>query len=266
MSPAGLQRGTPLSLVEALHARFREQAAHTEVAALTIGLGYTAVETARGDVGLGYTMAERSVGCTRTRRYRDFDGEPVTELLDRLLSDDSLERSIGLAAVNALNRRRALSLPVDDAVDPAVVGGLKVRPGACVAMIGFFGPVVRRLETLGAQVDVLDRDRGMGEEQRFMETLDSWPQVVIVTATTILTGSLERLLCRVGDAAEVLVLGPSTPMVPSAWHGRRVGMLGGMVPLENDRVVATVRQGGGTPEISRYCRKVFCPVRPGAEA
>ncbi len=244
-----------MSLIDALHDGFRSRAAQTKVATVTIGLGYTAVETAEGDVGLSYTMAERSVRCTRVPVYRDYGGQCASELLDLLHSDHSLERSIGVAAVNAFSRREALSLPADED-KRGFARSFNIGSGTRVAMVGFFGPVVAQLETLGADLRVLDRDRAMGDEAQFLAMLESWPELVILTATTILSASFERFLSAVGGAAKVYVLGPTTPMVPSAYEGFLVHRLGGMVPVEREGVVAAVRQGAGTRELSPLCRKV----------
>lgn len=243
-----------MSFVDALYGELRGEAEQATVATLTMGLGYTAVETTTGDVGLSYTMKEPSATCTRVPDYRDYEGRAADELLDLLRSDHSLERSIGLATANAVNRAAALALPADD--KDGFVRAFGVGKGTRVAMIGFFGPVVAQLQTLGVDLQILDRDRGMGDERRFPAMLTSWPELLIITATTILNDSFERLVGAVGGRARVFVLGPSTPMVPAAYRGLRVDRLGGMVPTDGARVIAAARQGGGTPQLSRFCRKV----------
>jgi len=243
------------TLTETLHALCRRPAAETTVATLTIGLGYTAVEIASGDVGLSSTMLDPGVGCTRVRTYRDYEGRSASETLDLLHSDDMLERSLGIATVNALNRHRALSLPSEQEKDEHL-RHFGVTRGTRVAMVGYFGPVVAQLETLGTEVRVLDWGRDMGDESQFVAALATWPELLILTATTILSASFERFLDAVGESVRVSVLGPTTPMVPSAYDPFPVHRIGGMVPLENDRVLAAVRQGAGTPVLSRFCRKV----------
>lgn len=245
-----------MQLIDALHGAFRGQAEQTTIATLTIGLGYTAVETMSGDVGLSYTMSGRAARCTRVPDYRDYEGGPAGELLDLLRSDHSLERSVGLATVNALNRRAALALPVDEKDD--FVRAFGIGKGTRVAMVGFFAPVVAQLEALGVDLHILDRDRGMGDERQFLATLGSWPGLLIITATTILNDSFESLVRAVEGAGRVFVLGPSTPLVPAAYRGLPVDRLGGMVPIDGPRVIAAVRQGGGTPQLSPFCRKVTC--------
>ncbi len=247
-------------VAQALSACFAERAAAETVVRLTIGLGYTAVTLAGGDVGLSYSMPPRSTSCTRVRTYRDYEGGPASDLLGLLCSDDSLERSMGMATLNALNRQAALDLPVDGEEDGALARVLPQCQGAHVAMVGFFGPVVKRLEAEGAEVRILDSGRGIGDEQSFLDSLAAWPDLLILTATSLLNGSLERVVGHVGEAVKVIVLGPSTPLVPAAFEGLRVDVLAGMVTVRTEGVLAAVRQGGGTPQLMPFCRKVYCMV------
>lgn len=245
-----------MTVVDALYDQFREVAEQARISTVTIGLGYTAVQIG-DDVGLAYTMAARGVSCTRVRTYRDYEGAPASELLVNLRSDDETERALGLALVNALNRRAALSLPVDDGREEAFVRLFAVGKGTHVSMVGFFGPVIERLKRLGAEVEVLDRDRRVGDEAGFLERLGWWPDVLVVTATTILSASLERFLVVAGRRVKTVILGPSTPMVPAAFSEFAVSMIAGMVPLEVPGILSAIRQGAGTRELTPLCRRVY---------
>lgn len=248
----------PDPLVEALFGAVREQADAARVARVTIGLGYTSVETTDGRVGLSYTMAGDTICCNRLRGLRDFDDSPAGEVLDCVRSDDTLERSIGIALVNALNQPRVLTMPEDTGALTAVAG---IRSATRVAMVGYFPPVVARLKGAGAELSVLDRGLDIGDEARFLRELRSWPDVLIVTAATILNATFELFMEHVRPEIPVVVLGPTTPMVPEAFAAFPVTMLGGMVVLEKAQVVSAVRQAAVTPAVRRYCRRVFW-VRP----
>jgi uncharacterized protein (DUF4213/DUF364 family) len=252
-------------IVERLHAAVAEAAAHTTIAAMTIGLGYTAVATGDGRLGLSYSMIERTACCTHVRSFRDFDGAPARDLLDYVLSEDTLERSMGLALVNALNEPQALSLPADDTPGGVFIQEFGVRQSTRVAMVGHFPPVARRLREAGAELSILDSDERMGDEASFLRELARWPDVLIVTATTILNGSLEPFLDGVSNEADVMVMGPTTPLLPEAFAGTPVRLLAGMAPVDHERTLAAVRQGGGTPALSKHCRKVYWTRPPAGE-
>ena len=80
---------------------------------LTVGLGYTAVATGDGGLGLSYTWVDDKERRSYSNGYRDVEGEGAVVLLERLLSDDPFQRSIGLATVNALHHDRARGLADD---------------------------------------------------------------------------------------------------------------------------------------------------------
>lgn len=247
-------------LADVLYETFREQAELEHIECVTIGLGYTAVQTTAGDVGLSYTMAGHALCCRRLREDRDLDGVPALEVLACVRSADTLERSLGIALVNALNQRRALTMSEDAGMLMAVAGiGLGVR----VAMVGFFPPVVARLRKAGAEVSVLDSDLDMGDEVRFLRDLATWPDVLVVTATTILNATFEVFMDHVGPDVSVIVLGPTTPMIPEAFEEFPVVMLGGSVALDNQGMVSAVRQAALTPAVARHCRKIYW-ARSGA--
>lgn len=252
-----------MQIVERLHAASAESAAGVTIRGLTIGLGYTAVLTDDGRLGLSYSMIERTACCTHVRSFRDFDGAPASELLDYVLSEDTLERSMGLALVNALNEPRAQHLPQDGTRGGVFMEAFGVQRGTRVAMVGHFPPVARRLREAGAELSILDSDEHMGDEASFLRELAHWPSVLIVTATTILNGSLELFLDHVTDRVDVMIMGPTTPLLPEAYADSPVRLLAGMVPLDHERVIAAVRQGGGTPALSRHCRKIYWK-RPAA--
>jgi len=259
MTPAArerLDRHLPAQrprLADMLFQVFQERAEATRIARVTIGLGYTAVETTAGDLGLSYTMAGHSLCCRRLRECRDLDGAPAIEVLSYLHSDDTLERSLSIGLANALNQQRTLTMPEDTGMLTTAAG---IGPGVRVAMVGFLPPVVARLKGVGAEVSVLDRDMDMGDETRFLRDLASWPDVLIVTATTILNATFEVFMDHVGPGIPVVLLGPTTPMTPEAFVSFPVVMLGGTVALNNERVASAVRQAALTPAIRRYCRRI----------
>ena len=68
-----------------------------------IGLGYTAVQLSKGSVGLAYTFRDKTAqGCPVFPGTRPIAGRSLREVLGFLTSDDLLERTVGLAAANAL--------------------------------------------------------------------------------------------------------------------------------------------------------------------
>ena len=244
------------SVVQALFEVMSDRAEGEFVDTVTIGLGYTAVRLAGGAVGLSYTMAKGWSESVQ-RKDRDLDGSEARAVLPMVFSDDTLERSIGMALVNALNHRRASRMPEDSAPGGELSTFLGLTNGSRISMVGYFPPVAARFEEAGAEVRVLDRDRLMGVESEFLDALEQWPDVLVVTAATLLNGSFERFADVLTPAARIVVLGPTTPMVPEAFAPYPIAMLGGMVVRTAEPVISAVRQAALTPALQQYCRKVY---------
>jgi len=253
-----------MDVMRRLHELFAERARRVTVTDLVLGLGYTAVATDDGGLGLAYTWFTDKTCCSFWRDWEDVEGGPASRLLDRLLSDNGLERSVGLATANALNRSVADRLPTDESQAGALVDGMRIGRGSKVAMVGFFPPVAKKLRDLGAELDVVDAGRGMGDERAFRERLGDWADVLILTSTTLLGGTTEDFLACAGSRVRIALLGPSTPLVPEAFAGLPVDVLAGMVPGDSAPVLRRVRHGAGTPDLQRLSRKVFWRRAGGA--
>lgn len=247
-----------MRLVEQIHAAFRKRAAEVDVSQLVIGLGYTAVVTGEGGIGLAYTWPDDTACCSHVRGWDDAEGAPATRLLDLLMGGSGLVRSIGMAAVNALNHAAALELPADVGPAGALVERLRIGQGTKVAMVGFFPPVARALMEIGAELEIVDEAQGIGDQRSFRDRLGDWADVLVMTSTTLLGDTADELLLAAGRDVRIALLGPTTPLAPEAFRGSRVELLAGMVPLDAEAVLRAVRHGAGTPELQRSGRKVYC--------
>lgn len=251
-----------MEVMRRLHAVLAEHAAGVTVDAFTVGLGYTAVATSDAGLGLAYTWFEDKACCSYMRGWGAAEGLPASVLLDRLLSDDAFERSVGVATANALNHAFAAALPSDRSSAGALVDVLAIGQGSRVAMVGFFPPVARALEELGAELSVIDEGLGMGDRRTFEQQLGGRAEVLVMSGTTVLNGTTEDLLGHAGPEIRVALLGPTTPLVPEAFGHLPVRVLAGMVPRDAAAVLRAVRHGGGTPELQKFSRKDFCLCEP----
>ena len=235
---------------------FRDKAAKTHVDLLCLGLGYTAVVTSDGGIGIAYTFFEDKKSCMLLNEAVDYEGRPASELLEKIKSESTIERSMALALVNALNYQQALQLPEDEK-NEIMFEQFKITKGTKVAMVGYFGPLIKRFEQREAVLDILDQSRGLGRRQDFYKNLRNWADVLFLTSTSILNNSTEEILANVHAKVKTLMLGPSTPMVAEAFAHLPVHMLAGTVPLDRENLIKAVRHGMGTPVLHRFSSKSY---------
>jgi hypothetical protein len=177
------------------------------------------------------------------------------ELLLHLLSSNSLERAVGLATANALAAERGLA----DASEGDILDTLVLRPEDRVGMVGFFGPLVPRIEERVGSLVIFERTAGMApgaEPAERASALLPACSVALITSTTLINGSLDALLHAAAACREVVLLGPSTPLLPEAFRGTSVTWLSGLVVTHAPEILRVVSEGGGTREFSPYARKV----------
>ena len=235
---------------------FLDQAQNVTVEILSIGLGYTAVTTSDGGIGLSYTYFGDKKSCMVLNKHVDYEGKPADQLLEKINSDNTVERSMALALINALNYTEALNLPEDDD-NKIMFDKFKIGKDRKVAMVGFFGPLVRNFEKMGVSLEILDLSRGLGEKKEFYNKLKNWAQVLMLTSTSVLNNSTEEILAHAAEKVKTVMLGPSTPMVADAFEHLPVHMLAGTVPVDKEMTLKAIRHGMGTPVLHRYSRKVF---------
>jgi uncharacterized protein (DUF4213/DUF364 family) len=243
-------------LNDKLYRLFIAEARKVQVDSLCLGLGYTAVVTSDGGVGLAYTYFEDKKSCMVLNNSIDYEGRAAVELLEKIKSDSPIERSMALALVNALNHQKALLLPEDEN-NEIMFEIFKITKGTKVAMVGYFGPLIKRFEQKGAALEVLDRSRELGRVGDFYKKLKNWADVLFLTSTSILNNSTEEILANAHARLKTIMLGPSTPMVKQAFEHLPVHMLAGTVPLEKENVLKAVRHGAGTPVLHRFSRKSY---------
>jgi uncharacterized protein (DUF4213/DUF364 family) len=245
-----------MELNNRLYDLFLAQAQNVGVEILSLGLGYTAVTTSDGGIGLSYTYFSDKKSCLVLNSRVYYEGRAADQLLEKIRSDTPIERSMALALINALNYRASLELP-EDADNNIMFERFKIDRGRRVAMVGYFGPLVRNFEQKGVSLEILDISRGLGSKEAFYQKLKNWAQVLLLTSTSILNNSTEEILANVGEKVKTVMLGPSTPMAADAFSRLPVAMLAGTVPIDKENTLKAVRHGMGTPILHRYSRKAF---------
>jgi uncharacterized protein (DUF4213/DUF364 family) len=245
-----------MTLNQSLYQLFEKNARQVTIEILSIGLGYTAVTTSDGGIGLSYTYFGDKKSCMILNEHIDYETMPASLLLEKIKSDVSVERSMALALINALNYDNSLALP-EDKDNKMMFDMLGLEQGPKVAMVGYFGPLVRIFKKNGIALEILDESRDMGHRSDFYHKLGNWADVLLLTSTSILNQSTEEILENVGEKVKTVMLGPSTPMAEQAFEHLPVSMLAGTVATDKDNILKAVRHGMGTPILHKFSRKSY---------
>lgn len=244
----------------AIASRLRAQLAMRDdldqrVADVRVGLSYTAVRLASGQTGVALTFKESaSEHCCQSADPRPYAGRSAAELVEMLGSTKPVESAIGLACANALVNC------LEQRYDPGdILDRLSLRPDDRVGMVGDFQPIVRRLRGLVGSLTIFERiESPRGALRPAAEAIECLPgcDVALVTATTIINGTIDKVLSAARDCREVVLLGASTPLLPAAFAGSPVTLLSGILIPDPEPVLRTVSEGGGMHIFKRFVHKV----------
>ncbi|BBO90268.1 DUF364 domain-containing protein [Desulfosarcina ovata] len=233
-----------------------KSAATVHVTQVCIGLGFTAVTTSGGGIGIAATGVALSGRNSGNFDLKDFEDRPAADLLPAILSSAPMERTMAMALINALNQPAALNLP-EDPGNTILFDHFGIFSGARVAMVGYFPPLVRFLESRQVPLSVVDDNRGIGDKKVFYRQLAGWADVLILTGTSIINNSVERILSHAGPDLKTIIMGPSTPMLPGAFSHLPVHMLAGTAITDLPQTLKKVRHGGGAHSLKGISRKVY---------
>lgn len=175
-------------------------------------------------------VSVRDVGSLHTKTARD--------LAEFVRSENLLEASIGMAAINSL-------LDVDESRAVEINAGEVLAEqgrGRNVALVGHF-PFIPKLRSSVGQLWVLEQHPAEGEYPAEAAG-DLIPQahVVAITSTALTNHTMDRLLALCRPDALVMALGPSTPLSLVLFdHG--ISILSGARIVDDNAVFRTVGQG-----------------------
>ena len=227
---------------------------------LVFGLFFTGVKLNNGQGGLCATPVKsipEAVCCPSSLKAMPLSGKlagrPVREYLADLGSGNVLKRAGGIAVLNALAAaywarfgNGAMETGVDafDTVD--------IDPQKKAVVVGALVPMLKKLIDAGADFTILEKDQRTLKpyEMQYYLSDDHAPDVVpqadllVITGTTVLNGTLPGLLALATPYAEVVVAGPTASMLPEPFFTRGVSVFGGITVTKPDELLDVISEGG----------------------
>jgi uncharacterized protein (DUF4213/DUF364 family) len=166
-----------------------------------------------------------------------------------------IESAVGLATANALSSGMFTGGDTGD-----VLAAVDFQETDRVGMVGFFGPMIEQIEKRVSSLQICEERQsnslaGVRPSSDAAEILAE-SSVALITSTTIINNSIDKLLQTTTHCREVILVGPSTPVVPPAFDETSVTWLSGMVPRDTEGLLRVIHEGGGTRYFSQYATKL----------
>jgi len=209
---------------------------HT-ISSITWGVCLSAVQSAQ--TGLA-SLVSHIAPKPGTVRPDDGPGKSAHQTALTLLDPKSTmtdHASLAMAAINSL-----LPPPPKDAELPGQDMLLQLGKGKKMAIIGHF-PFVDALRKVCQNCWVLERQPKEGDLiASEAPTILPQADIITITGTTLLNGTLAELLNLCREDATAILLGPTTPFAPSLF-GFGIDILAGSEVVDPEAVLSGIRGG-----------------------
>lgn len=227
---------------------------------LVIGLALISCELDNGHVGVSYVLREGLTrGCFQASLYQSLIGQPALKAAEIIMTGtDNIQRAVAASVLTAASQ--SLAIPTDETNS---MFGLDFQPDDTVAMIGYIDPVGEVLSKKVRRWIAFDRglelEGGYPQISPVEQQAELLPHcdMVLISGTAMINGSIDGLLQMCSAAREIVLLGPSTPMFPEGYQGSRITRLAGSFWANENKpeIFQSIALAGGINSIEKYMRK-----------
>jgi uncharacterized protein (DUF4213/DUF364 family) len=227
-----------------------------------LGLFFSGVKLNTGHGGLCFTPIKEileAVCCPSSARAMPLSGRltgrSAEAYLEDFRSDNILKRTLGIAVLNALSAacwERSEDRAYDLEVGKDAFDEVEIDPARKTVVVGALAPIIKKLRAVEADFLILEMDPATlkpaemphyvhaDRAAEFVPDAD----LLIITGTTILNGTLSGLLGMAKSGCEIVVTGPTASMVPESFFARGVTMLGGILVTKPDELLDIISEAG----------------------
>ncbi len=221
-----------------------------------IGLGYTAVLLDDGSCGLSFTFAREVGGCGYMDEAGSLAGMDAQKAVGWAMETNLAKAAVGIATINALTSWGLSGSTKANAIDE-----IDIRPDDVLGMVGYFLPILQKRGPLASKTYIFDRVPSH-------DTLPDWAEdiylpecdVVIITGTTLLNKTADHVLSLCSRAHEIVLMGPTTCLVPEVFKKYGVTLLAGSRVTDAKKALQAVSEGGGGLHVKNFAE--YLCIRP----
>ncbi|MEA2041870.1 MAG: DUF364 domain-containing protein [Bacteroidota bacterium] len=230
-----------------------------------IGVFLTAVKLSIG--GLGLALSDVNNQPYLYRDERRFDAFSPGQVKGRNLNELFLNRSnsgvlasLRISAINALSEFMISrsNFRISRRTDPLDL--IALSKDKIFTVVGAFSSYIRKIQAASCKLNILELDKNAirpESRQYFVHAYKS-PEVlaasdvVIITGSTLVNNTLEKLLQKINRNTTVVVTGPSAGIYPEILFRRNVNLIGSTRINDEKQVMQVVREGGTGFHLFKY--------------
>lgn len=241
---------------------------------LVIGIYFTAVKLSSGYSGLAYTNLDSLDCCAhnRTKGFGDFTpgnfkGRKVADLFDH--HDQScLIKTVELAVMNAISAELIAEsdYKITENQDPIELVDLIDKKRVCV--VGAFLSYINKIAETDCILQIVELNETVVPEEYkpylvlsdLTEKAISNSEIVIITGASLANNTLDRMLELISIETQVIVVGPTSSLIPDVLFTRGVNILGATRIIDSDKMLELVAEGASGFQLFKSCATKICIV------
>ena len=209
---------------------------------VVVGINYTFVEIKNIGGGLAYTFLEKNLCCEIPENIH-FWNKPADILIKNYLYGNFIEKAVALATINALVNRE--NLLKNQQVIEDIFSYLHFSTDQEVVMIGNIKSIADKLKGKVKKLWIFDGDWNEVKPSFISAVKNVY--AVFITASTLVNQTLEEVLEHLKDVPEVILIGPSTPLIPEIFRFTPITYLCGSICTDHELLFRLVCEAKGTP-------------------
>lgn len=259
---------------EVIKARYGQRLNTVTIEKLIAGVYLTAVKLSSGYSGLASNDLNSSDNCThsRNRGFGDFTpghfkGQKVTDLF-AIPEPTCFFKTLQLAVLNALSAEliEDSKYNVIQNLDPMELIDLSVRKQVCV--VGAFLSYIKKVAESNSVLKIIElNENAVPEEYRryfvpshFSEEVISQSDVVIITGSSLANNTLDTILEIVPEKAKVILVGPTSGLIPDVLFNRGVDIIGATRITDSAKMMELVAEGAAGFHLFQSCATKICII------
>ncbi|TFG23821.1 MAG: hypothetical protein EU529_06330 [Promethearchaeota archaeon] len=164
-----------------------------------------------------------------SKEYKDIS--PM-DLVKNFTSNNLYKKSLSMGAINAISQFffKKTNFSFDHTSDS--LGLLNIYEKDIVGMVGFFPPLVKKIEERGNKLVIIElKEDLVKKEKNWVVTLDPTNledcNKVLLTSTTILNDTIDDILKFCSNAEKTSIIGPTAGFLPDPLFKRGINVVGG---------------------------------------
>lgn len=260
--------------LEVIKLKYGERFHSVTIELLIAGIYFTAIRLSSGFSGLAYTMSDPAECCSRNRSRGfgdftpgNFKGQKIAGLFTH--PDQSyLIKNVQLAVLNALSAE-LMTRPgyqIIENQDPFDLLELGAQKKVCV--VGAFLSYIKKTVESGSALQIveLNADAVPDEYKPYLvppgksEEAIAHADIVIITGSSLANHTLDDLLKVIPAISQVVLVGPTSSMLPDVLFARGVNLVGATRISDPEKMFQLVAEGASGFHLFKSCADKICLV------